>query len=100
MGFQSSVAQGDGIAIGRAATVGLSGNQGIAFGAGAQSQAARAIAIGEGVVANIAEYTTTKYLQLTQYASLNYADDTAAAAGGVPLGGLYHNSGAARIRIV
>lgn len=30
----------------------------------------------------------------------NYADDTAAAAGGVPLYGLYHNAGEIRIRIV
>lgn len=30
----------------------------------------------------------------------NYADDTAAAVGGVPLNGLYHNAGALRIRIV
>ena len=30
----------------------------------------------------------------------NYADDTAAAAGGIPIGGMYHNAGAIRIRIV
>jgi hypothetical protein len=30
----------------------------------------------------------------------NYVDDTAAAAGGIPLGGMYHNAGAIRIRIV
>jgi hypothetical protein len=30
----------------------------------------------------------------------NFADDTAAAAGGIPLGGMYHNAGAIRIRIV
>jgi hypothetical protein len=30
----------------------------------------------------------------------NYADDTAAATGGVPIGGIYHNAGAIRIRIV
>lgn len=38
-------------------------------------------------------------LQLIDYASYNYADDTAAAAGGVQLGGVYHNAGALRIRI-
>ncbi len=48
----------------------------------------------------MASYTTTKNLQITNYAGLNYADDTAAAAGGVPLGGLYHTSGTAKIRIV
>lgn len=31
---------------------------------------------------------------------VNAVDDTAAASGGVPLGGLYHNAGAARIRLV
>jgi hypothetical protein len=31
--------------------------------------------------------------------SLNYADDTAAAAGGVPLGGLYRNGNFILIRI-
>jgi len=30
----------------------------------------------------------------------NYVDDTAAAAGGIPIGGMYHNAGAIRIRIV
>lgn len=30
----------------------------------------------------------------------DYADDTAAAAGGIPIGGIYHNAGAIRIRIV
>jgi hypothetical protein len=30
----------------------------------------------------------------------NYADDTAAAAGNVPIGGLYHNAGAVRVRLV
>ena len=37
---------------------------------------------------------------VTNYATLNYADDTAAAAGGIPLGGVYHNAGDLRIRIV
>lgn len=30
----------------------------------------------------------------------NYANDAAAAAGGIVLGGLYHNAGAVRIRLV
>lgn len=30
----------------------------------------------------------------------NFVDDTAASAGGVPIGGIYHNAGAIRIRIV
>ena len=36
---------------------------------------------------------------MTDYANLDFASDAAAATGGVPLGGLYHNSGAMRIRI-
>jgi hypothetical protein len=39
-------------------------------------------------------------LVVTDYANLDFADDTAAAAGGVVLGQLYHNSGAMRVRIV
>ena len=34
------------------------------------------------------------------YLTNNFVDDTAAAAGGVPIGGVYHNAGALRIRIV
>jgi hypothetical protein len=29
----------------------------------------------------------------------NFIDDTAAAAGGIPIGGMYHNAGAVRIRL-
>lgn len=36
---------------------------------------------------------------MEQVVNLNYADDTAAAAAGVPIGGVYHNAGALRIRI-
>jgi hypothetical protein len=43
---------------------------------------------------------TTGYVVLTQVSqSLNYADDAAAAAGGVPLGGLYRNGNFIAIRI-
>lgn len=37
---------------------------------------------------------------MTNYASYNFIDDTAAAAGGVVLGQMYHNNGLMRIRIV
>ena len=36
---------------------------------------------------------------LNDYANLNFANDIAAAAGGVPLGGMYQNAGNMRIRI-
>ena len=43
---------------------------------------------------------TTGYVILSQVSSsLNYADDTAAAAGGVPLGGLYRNGNFILIRL-
>ena len=43
---------------------------------------------------------STGYVILSQVSSsLNYADDTAAAAGGVPLGGLYRNGNFILIRI-
>ncbi len=29
-----------------------------------------------------------------------YADDTAAASGGVPVGGLYHNAGIVQVRLI
>jgi len=50
---------------------------------------------------NGAQTVTTGYITLTQVSqSLNYADDAAAAAGGVPLGGLYRNGNFIAIRIV
>jgi hypothetical protein len=58
------------------------------------------VAIGYQVTNTWSAATTVNQLQIENYASLNYADDTAAAAGGVALGGVYHNSGALRIRIV
>ena len=53
------------------------------------------------VTASYLNPVTTGYVILTQVsASLNYADDAAAAAGGVPLGGLYRNGNFIAIRIV
>lgn len=36
---------------------------------------------------------------LINFVSLDYADDAAADAGGIPLGGIYHTSGAVKVRI-
>jgi hypothetical protein len=45
--------------------------------------------------------TTTEICNIVKLRDIgNYANDAAAAAGGVPLRGLYHNAGAVRIRIV
>jgi len=72
----------------------------IAMGRLANASATGAVALGQGVAASTANTVTIKKLQMLDYASLNYADDTAAAAGGIPLGGVYHTSGALKIRIV
>jgi hypothetical protein len=34
------------------------------------------------------------------YSTINFTDDTEAASGGIPLGGIYHNNGLVRIRLV
>lgn len=41
----------------------------------------------------------TNMLMIDNYATLAFADDAAAATGGVPLGGVYQNSGVLQIRI-
>jgi hypothetical protein len=42
---------------------------------------------------------TSGTLIISGYSVLNFSDDPSAATGGVPLGGVYHNAGALRIRI-
>jgi len=42
---------------------------------------------------------TSGTLIISGYSVLNFPDDPSAATGGVPLGGVYHNAGALRIRI-
>lgn len=47
-----------------------------------------------------AEALSNKTLAAPKLSGLgDYADDTAAASGGVPVGGVYHNSGALRVRL-
>ena len=53
-----------------------------------------------GRTASIDNATLVEDLVIFNYSNLNYADDTAAAAGGVVLGQVYHNAGALRVRIV
>jgi hypothetical protein len=74
----------------------------ISIGDGAEcagTDAAGAVALGAGVFAETPDTVTIKKLQMLDYASLNFADDTAAAANGIPLGGVYHTSGTLKIRI-
>lgn len=54
---------------------------------------------GSGLTSNYDEEVLVPNLTIANYASLNYADDTAAAAGGIVLGQVYHNNGDLRIRI-
>lgn len=42
---------------------------------------------------------STITILLANQANQDFADDAAAAAGGIPLNGIYHNSGALRVRI-
>jgi hypothetical protein len=100
LGAFSEVHEPYGIALGDSSKVDSDSNEGIAIGYEATSSASKAVAIGSGVTASVADYTTTKNLQLTNYAALDFADDTAAANGGVPLGGIYHTAGSLKIRIV
>ena len=91
-------------AIGRAAQA--QGTDSVALGETARAQQAGTVAIGAGALATIAG---TCVINATNFvfgandtggtALGNYADDVAAAAGGVPLGGEYHNNGLRRVRI-
>lgn len=74
---------------------------GIAIGRDAQVNASAdgAVALGSGVVAETSNTTTVAMLQIANYSSMNYADDAAAATGGIPLGGVYHTSGTLKVRI-
>ena len=55
---------------------------------------ANGIVLGDGALG-----TEVFNLVISNYASLDFADDTAAATGGVALGGVYHTSGALKIRV-
>jgi len=74
-----------------------SGQNSMALGGDALAQDSLA---GPGVTVNTADYAGFKNLLLANYAGLNYASDAAAAAGGVPLGGIYHDAGKVKIRLV
>ena len=71
----------------------------IAIGKNTIASANGAVALGNNFTASTVNTVTVKKLQMLDYATLDYADDTAAATGGIPLGGVYHTSGALKIRI-
>ena len=45
------------------------------------------------------DFRAFQHFIMEDYSNLDYASDAAAATGGVPLGGLYHNSGDVKVRI-
>lgn len=75
------------------------GQNSVAIGKSSESNAYGAVALGDGVIAATADTLSVKLLQIQNYATMNFADDTAAATAGIPLGGVYHTSGALKIRI-
>jgi hypothetical protein len=89
------------IAIGYGAKAGVSSDtdECISIGLAATSTETGAVALGANVTAATANTVTVKKLQMLDYATINYADDAAAATGGIPLGGVYHTAGALKIRI-
>ena len=108
---KSTDARGDGVAIGHNADA--NGDSCVSVGANSEASVAGAICIGDGlasatnavalgnnITAATADTVTIKKLQILDYATIEFADDTAAATGGIPLGGVYHTSGALKIRIV
>jgi hypothetical protein len=62
--------------------------------------ASSAVSASYATTASYLNPVTNGYVVLTQVsASLNFVDDASAAAGGVPLGGLYRNGNFISIRI-
>ena len=110
IGGQASCTSEKGLAVGFDS---IASNKGHAFGFVAQSTGLESIAIGSGSVSNMyrsaviganmtamwSQGLTVNQLAMANYANLNYADNAAAAAGGVPLGGVYHTDGALKIRV-
>lgn len=96
-GYGSSATAQDAIAVGKEADATAVGA--IAIGKLAQATGIGSVAIGDGVNASTADTVTVNKLQMLDYATLDFADDTAAATAGIPLGGVYHTTGALKIRI-
>ena len=96
-GYGSSATAQDAIAVGKEADATAVGA--IAIGKLAQATGIGSVAIGDGVNASTADTVTVNKLQMLDYPTLDFADDAAAATGGIPLGGVYHTSGALKIRI-
>lgn len=83
LGFRNTVNTDNGVAVGQFNTVTADG----------------AAAIGNGLTAATEDTLTVHKLQLVDWATTNFTDDIAAAAAGIPLGGVYHTNGILKIRI-
>ena len=100
IGNNVNVQGGDSIGLGSNVNVtGTGTNNKVAIGNGAVASANGSVALGYQVTASTDNTATVNLLQIAAYATMNYADDTAAATGGIPLGGVYHTDGALKIRI-
>lgn len=75
------------------ATVQSQGETAFMVGAGYASSSVNAIHVTNKTA------TAASQVVLDETVAKNYADDTAAAAAGVPIGGLYHTSGTLKIRL-
>ena len=98
IGSFSSATSNETTAVGYSADA--TGNNSTAIGSSSLASASGAVALGRGVTAATVDTVTIKKLQMLSYATLDFVDDAAAATGGIPLGGVYHTSGALKIRIV
>jgi len=70
----------------------------IAVGTGCIVNANGAMALGNQVQADEVDTLTTLFMQSLVTVDRNFADNAAAIAGGVPLGGFYHTNGILKIR--
>ena len=75
------------------------GDFAVALGYGAAANFSGSVALGANVQAVANNTATVNRLHVADYANINFPDDTAAGANGIPLGGVYHNNGKLQIRI-
>jgi len=75
------------------------GDDTVAIGNNNQVAAPGAAAIGRNLIAQTEDTLTIHKLQLVDWATTDFTDDIAAAAAGIPLGGVYHTAGILKIRI-
>jgi collagen type VII alpha len=90
IGYRAVAAGNGSVAIGGASS---------SFATPTQALAENAVALGMGVQASTANTMSTLLMQSVLTVDKNFADDAAAATGGIPVGGFYHTNGILKIRI-